>query len=38
MNTANEIDEILDEYDSLPTRDPRPLSEIIEYDEIGLAV
>lgn len=38
MDIADEIDEILDEYDNVPTRDPRPLSEIIEYDKIGLPV
>lgn len=30
------IDEILQHFDSLPTRDPKPLSEMIDYDELGL--
>ena len=34
--TRNEIDEILARFDRLPTRDARPLSEMIEYDELGL--
>lgn len=31
-----EIGRILSCYDKLPTLDPRPMAEIIEYDELGL--
>jgi hypothetical protein len=34
--TRDQIDDILERFDKLPTRDPRPLSEMIEYDELGL--
>lgn len=34
--TRDEIDEILERYESLPSRSSRPLSEIIEFDELGL--
>lgn len=32
----DDIDEILNRFDKLPTTDERPMSEIIEYDELGL--
>lgn len=32
----DEINRILDSYKKLPTLDTRPLSDIIEYDELGL--
>lgn len=31
-----EIDEILRRFDKLPTLDAHPMSELIEYDELGL--
>ncbi len=34
--TRDEIDEILERFDRLPTRDARPLSEMIDYDALGL--
>ncbi len=34
--SRDEIDEILNRFDKLPTPDSRPMSEIIEYDELGL--
>ncbi|MDE2617387.1 MAG: Arc family DNA-binding protein [Burkholderiales bacterium] len=34
--TRDEIDEILDRYNSLPDRSDKPLSEMIEFDELGL--
>lgn len=34
--SRDEIDEILNRFDKLPTPDARPMSEIIEYDELGL--
>ncbi len=33
----DQIDEILDRYHQLPTTDKRPMNDIIEYDELGLA-
>ena len=30
------VDEILNRFDKFPTTDQRPMSEIIEYDELGL--
>ena len=36
LQTRDEIDEILDRYERLPTVDARPMSGIIEYDELGL--
>ncbi len=35
-HTRDEIDDILDRFDRLPTRDALPLSEMIEFDELGL--
>jgi hypothetical protein len=34
--SRDEVDEILNRFDKLPTTDQRPMSEIIEYDELGL--
>lgn len=34
--SLDEVDEILNRFDKLPTTDPRPMSEIIEYDKLGL--
>jgi hypothetical protein len=34
--SRDEIEEILNRFDKLPTPDSRPMSEIIEYDELGL--
>lgn len=34
--SRDEIDEILDRFDKLATLDSRTMSEIIEYDELGL--
>lgn len=34
--TRDEIDEILERFDRLPTRDAKPLAEMIEFDELGL--
>ena len=34
--TRDEINEILDRYEKLPTKDQRPMAEIIDYDERGL--
>jgi hypothetical protein len=34
--TRDEIAEILDLYEKLPTKDSRPMTEIIDYDELGL--
>ncbi|MBK6998513.1 MAG: hypothetical protein IPH35_00535 [Rhodoferax sp.] len=31
-----DVEDILKRYAALPTRDARPVSDIIEYDEIGL--
>jgi hypothetical protein len=36
QQSRDEIDEILNRFDKLPTSDARPMSEIIEYDELGL--
>jgi hypothetical protein len=36
LNPRDEIAKILDRYEKLPTRDGRPLAEMIEYDEFGL--
>lgn len=36
ISPRDEISKILDLYDKLPTRDERPMSEMIEYDELGL--
>ncbi len=35
-HSRDQIDAILKRYEELPTFDSRPVSEIIEYDEIGL--
>lgn len=32
----DEIDNILDRYEKLPTKDARPMEDVIEYDEFGL--
>lgn len=34
--TRDEIDKILDRYEKLPTKDTRPMADLIEYDELGL--
>ena len=36
LSPRDEISKILELYEKLPTRDPRPMSEMIEYDELGL--
>lgn len=36
LNPRDEIAKILDRYEQLPTKDARPMAEIIEYDELGL--
>lgn len=35
-HSRDEIEEILNRFDKLPTADARPMAEIIEYDELGL--
>lgn len=35
-DARQEIDAILERFDQLPTRDARPLAEMIEYDDLGL--
>jgi hypothetical protein len=34
--TRDEIDHILDRYHQLPTKDQRPMQEMIDYDGLGL--
>jgi hypothetical protein len=34
--TRDEIDHILDSHHKLPTKDQRPMQDIVEYDELGL--
>ena len=36
LNPRDKISKILDRYEKLPTRDERPMAEMIEYDELGL--
>lgn len=36
LKPRDEIAKILDRYEKLPTRDARPMEEMIEYDELGL--
>jgi hypothetical protein len=34
--TRDEIDDILDRYHKLPTKDQGPMQDMVEYDELGL--
>ena len=34
--TRDEIDNILDRYHKLPTKDQRPMQDMVKYDELGL--
>ncbi len=34
--TRDEIDDILDRYHKLPTKDQRPMHDMVEYDALGL--
>ena len=34
--TRDEIYDILDRYHKLPTKDQRPMHDLVEYDELGL--
>ncbi len=36
LDPRDEISKILERFDALPTRDPRPMEAMIEYDELGL--
>lgn len=36
IKPRDEIAKILDRYEKLPTKDARPMDEMIEYDELGL--
>jgi hypothetical protein len=36
IQTRDEIDQILDRYEKLNTKDPRPMADLVEYDALGL--
>ncbi len=36
IQTRDEIDQILDRYEKLSTKDARPMVDLVEYDALGL--